>query len=66
MAINSENYKVDPANNHWEDGDIQWEVVVNRSIKNFNKFVKAVDIMADTNVFRTKGKRGTALANYYR
>lgn len=55
----SENYKVDPANNHWEDGDIQWEVVVNRSIKNFHKFVKAVDIMADTNVFRTKGKRGT-------
>ena len=55
----SENYKVDPANNHWEDGDIQWEVVVNRSIKNFHKFVKAVDIIADTNAFRTKGKRGT-------
>ena len=42
------------------------EVVVNRSIKNFHKFVKAVDIMTDTNAFRTKGKRGTALANYYR
>ena len=55
----SENYKVDPVNNHWDDGDIQWEVVVNRSIKNFHKFVKAVDIMADTNAFRTKGKRGT-------
>lgn len=55
----SENYKVDPANNHWEDGDIQWEVVVDRSIKNFHKFVKAVDIMADTNAFRTAGKRGT-------
>lgn len=55
----SENYKVDPANNHWEDGDIQWEVVVDRSIKNFHKFVKAVDVMADTNAFRTAGKRGT-------
>lgn len=55
----SENYKVNPANNHWEDGDIQWEVVVDRSIKNFHKFVKAVDVMADTNAFRTKGKRGT-------
>lgn len=55
----SENYKVNPANNHWEDGDIQWEVVVDRSIKNFHKFVKAVDVMADTNAFRTAGKRGT-------
>lgn len=55
----SENYKVNPANNHWEDGDIQWEVVVDRSIKNFHKFVKAIDVMADTNAFRTAGKRGT-------
>lgn len=55
----SENYKVDPVNNHWDDGDIQWEVITNRSIKNFHKFVKAVDIMADTNAFRTPGKRGT-------
>lgn len=55
----SENYKVDPVNNHWDDGDIQWEVITNRSVKNFHKFVKAVDIMADTNAFRTPGKRGT-------
>lgn len=55
----SENYKVDPVNNHWDDGDIQWEVITNRSIKNFHKFVKAVDIMADTNAFREPGKRGT-------
>ena len=55
----SENYKVDPVNNHWDDGDIQWEIITNRSVKNFHKFVKAVDIMADTNAFRTPGKRGT-------
>ena len=55
----SENYKVDPVNNHWDDGDTQWEVITNRSIKNFHKFVKAVDIMADTNAFREPGKRGT-------
>lgn len=55
----SENYKVDPVNNHWDDGDTQWEVITNRSIKNFHKFVKAVDIMADTNSFREPGKRGT-------
>lgn len=55
----SENYKVDPVNNHRGDGDIQWEVITNRAVKDFHKFVKAVDIMADTNAFREPGKQGT-------
>lgn len=61
----SENYKVDPVNNHVSDGDIQWEVLVNRNIKDFHKYVTAIDIMADTNCFRlpSDGSWGKAKAN---
>ena len=48
----SENYKVVPYNNHAEDGDIQWEVLVDRNIKDLHKYIVAIDFMADTNTFR--------------
>lgn len=62
----SENYKVDPTNNHVDDGDIQWEVLVDRNIKDFHKYVTAVDVTADTNSFRgaRKGSWGEAESDF--
>ena len=61
----SENYKINPINNHAEDGDIQWEVLVDHNITDFHKYVLAIDIMLDTNCFRLPkaGSWGKADAN---
>ena len=62
----SENYKVNPTNNHVDDGDIQWEILVDRNIKNLHKYVTAVDVIADTNAFRgaKKGSWGEAASDF--